>query len=782
MPNFNLHWLVAGEALTAAPAWIRAGSRTYLSVAMQFSQKVSDKMDTLTKIDDAKNFGSFVIEQAAEFKKELQQRPNYDDITCFSAYMLGACGPDFWMLPSGGLIIPNFGEHHFDLGHYNRTHQQFFVSVDRLKGKSAADKLQGTGKGVLTVKAEMAYFLGMATHVAADLIIHQLVNVSAGAYNLLEKCWENENGSLPKNIWSTHNKVEHFWDSYVRLRYLGNHGPVFLDGQTPVDVEDWVSPMKLPVIEKLQSAVKSTLDAKVAAALRKQLNEDSTRFALEKPLVLPQVFADRLIAGEVDPFVYEVVVEKKKGAYPTDVVPASVAEEAESSQMKRGGKHTEANKAEFFSSGANTGTGSCSHNYITYIVCPDLQQVRSFGRDVFYHLNALRPFIARAADQARAFVSELMSAYEAGSTNGLKNIRHFWNLDTGLGLRVRKVPSATAKEVITRLDFVHVGDADVGGVAQAIDYTRTNPDPHIGKKNKEQWAFEDKHAFQTAPTKCFSALKDVEEPEDKYLECIDFGGGALAPEPQVKIDDDQFFPQEKTFRQKVSSVFSGEKKNEVLIAEIAHRLNLEVRVAISGLGGKEVGMFFYGSKAGVQAPWAKAAKAWLEEPAQILDHAKEGKDGPADLRVFTTRLLANLEPRKDLKRKVKAGEWNNVIPYEENKKYYGRNFAICTGRKRVLHPTGTGDFDGANHFAYYDDNSPTEQIFFTLHPLVRTPEGVFDVFTKEKVGKSAMTELRRIQAIGFMKIVLFYELGPGGACQLAECYVDGLRVPVEPLL
>ena len=70
----------------------------------------------------------------------------------------------------------------------------------------------------------------MATHVAADLVIHQLVNVVAGAYNLLEKrhllqdkVWENEHGgAMGLNIWNTHNKVEHFWDSYIRYRYLGD--------------------------------------------------------------------------------------------------------------------------------------------------------------------------------------------------------------------------------------------------------------------------------------------------------------------------------------------------------------------------------------------------------------------------------------------------------------------------------------------------------------------------------------------------------------------------------
>lgn len=72
--------------------------------------------------------------------------------------MCGACGPDFWTVPYKGFLdIPSVhGELHFDLGHYNRTHQQFVVSVNRLKSED---------KNTIKSQLEMAYFLGMATHV-----------------------------------------------------------------------------------------------------------------------------------------------------------------------------------------------------------------------------------------------------------------------------------------------------------------------------------------------------------------------------------------------------------------------------------------------------------------------------------------------------------------------------------------------------------------------------------------------------------------------------------------
>jgi hypothetical protein len=244
MPNFNTHWLVAREAIGGTPKCVQDGYQLYTDVGRAFSKNVRARMAAVSTPEDAARFGKTVEALAEKVHSDLMKS---DEVTCFSAYMCGACGPDFWTLPQLWQPV-TLGEHHFDLGHYNRTHRQFFVSVDRLKG---------TDKSTLQAKVEMAYFLGMATHVAADLVIHQLVNRSAGAYNLLEKNWMNEQGHSPAPIWSTHNKVEHYWDSYVRLRYLGDFGPVFAEEKSdkprrrPGKLDQRIAPLNLPVIEKL---------------------------------------------------------------------------------------------------------------------------------------------------------------------------------------------------------------------------------------------------------------------------------------------------------------------------------------------------------------------------------------------------------------------------------------------------------------------------------------------------------------------------------------------------
>ena len=52
------------------------------------------------------------------------------------------------------------------------------------------------------------------------------------------------------------------------------------------------------------------------------------------------------------------------------------------------------------------------------------------------------------------------------------------------------------------------------------------------------------------------------------------------------------------------------------------------------------------------------------------------------------------------------------------------------------------------------------------------------MLTREPVTKNQLKEIARIETLGFVKIVLFYELTAQGASQLKECLVDGLKVPV----
>jgi hypothetical protein len=216
MPAFHTHWLVALKAISNAPDYIKAGSVAYQNKTLAYR---NDCLVALRGDNLEHDFNS----ARTNWEKALKE--NLDDITCFSAYMLGACGPDFWTVtsePKSWLGVPSRAKLHFDLGHYNRTHRQFELSIAEVGGKDKDD---------LQTRVQRSYFLGMATHIAADLVVHQLVNVMAGAYNLLEEdiaylfgnTWVNEHGGgYDIRLWNTHNKVEHFWDSYVRYHHLGD--------------------------------------------------------------------------------------------------------------------------------------------------------------------------------------------------------------------------------------------------------------------------------------------------------------------------------------------------------------------------------------------------------------------------------------------------------------------------------------------------------------------------------------------------------------------------------
>ena len=219
MPAFHTHWLVALAAIPNEPDYIKAGSDAYQKKTLAYR-------DACLAALRGNNLEHDFNSARANWESALKE--NLDAVTCFSAYMLGACGPDFWTLPSEPKelwLVPRMAEIHFDLGHYNRTHRQFELSIAEVGGKSKDD---------LQTRVQRSYFLGMATHIAADLVVHQLVNVVAGAYNLLEhkkvlwfgKTWVNEHGgAYDMRLWNTHNKVEHFWDSYVRYHYLGDLDP-----------------------------------------------------------------------------------------------------------------------------------------------------------------------------------------------------------------------------------------------------------------------------------------------------------------------------------------------------------------------------------------------------------------------------------------------------------------------------------------------------------------------------------------------------------------------------
>jgi hypothetical protein len=717
MPNFHTHWLVALQAIDGLPEeykYLRDGRKNYVTAGVELGKNVRRHVaDILQKLDLD---GSAALQKTIEKKVtawEDKLRADHEAI-CFSAFMLGACGPDFWVLPvdTGGGMVPDTAGHHFDLGHYNRSHVQFEVS---LKALGDQDDLQA--------RVEKSYFLGMATHIGADLVLHELVNVSAGAYNLLKMdlippngTWSNEQAcewlspdsagpqqktpeggwlkrgwghvanatmrgvhhvgentgktlgdTLP--IWSTHNKVEHYWDTWVRYRWLGDFRKRVWPGD--VDLVPAFTPLGLPLCDTIRldllglvgpvSGMGTTIGhyatdvsrrigrllpgddtdnkrATVVDRVNYTLGSVETRWLLEKPLAFPWLFSDEVLRGTCGPFIYDRVVDKTAGAYPAELVFKKAKEEAESGQMDdpavekpeapdaggapapTGGGRSEKKKLQFFSTERNHAIPASSWNYLNYLSCPALDRLQRYGDDRFYDREAFPPFVAAGAAAARTFANDLATAYGSDRTR-LSKLGRFWNLDTGLGLRVENVESPERHQVITRIDWIHV--LGPVGIAQPVDYTRVGKPAYAEKMKPAREPYklagwkDDERAFTVYRGKKFPKLAAVVEDDSvvrarKYLDRIQVDDAVKAvpaapifdrlakqdPEaPDKDFEEALFVDDGQAALVRKSPVPTGQAASAEL-DEVSHRLDLVIRASIArlGAGPGDVAMFLLGDK------------------------------------------------------------------------------------------------------------------------------------------------------------------------------------------
>lgn len=143
MPNFNTHWLAAIKCIESSdklPEDIKNGYTKYIDVTTIYKTKLTSAINAVVNPKMHRKFTSSKEDSGLnlllrDYNIELYKPENLNPITLFSAYMLGACGPDFWTLPSPKKerrkLEPDVASFHFDLGHYNRTHQQFIVAIKR---------------------------------------------------------------------------------------------------------------------------------------------------------------------------------------------------------------------------------------------------------------------------------------------------------------------------------------------------------------------------------------------------------------------------------------------------------------------------------------------------------------------------------------------------------------------------------------------------------------------------------------------------------------------------
>lgn len=849
MPNFHMHWLVALQAIDSFGKEddIAKGRKKYLAHCGAFRKELYSALENV----ELSKFQGVFHELARDLDGNLRKQPDYDSITCFSAYMLGACGPDFWTLMSKETFPPSGKDTaglHFDLGHYNRTHQQFIVSGERLRKKSTRS---------LTDRAERAYFAGMATHVATDLLIHELVNVYAGAYNILKHCWVSEHGFLPSfaKLWSTHNKVEHFWDTYVRYRWLGDYGTIWnkdetAGGPAPLglpltasllrearrlgrhfetvidEYSDYPETLSLDTMMDDPSSVAPDLTGPAyhVAADRENLKEvrsssqykenkrkrfsSKNTYLLERLIMFPRIFCDRMLARDgLEPFIYDVVVKDQGGAYPSAAVFDEAVSEKTTPQMQDilNGGQNEGNKLRTFSSRVNLGDGFSSFNFQVNLMCPNLERLREYRPNVFWEPKALPPFIEAATGVAKSFARAYTNFADDPDVTGIGVLDNFWNLDTGLGIRVENVRSESTYETRTRIKFLHVTEE----TKTTIGHSRENE--HIRAEHpakKEPAKYDLPGRYRQPQTPIFSTVDGDSVPSSEDIHERDSSSYLRTLKTQNEVGlvtqsltDDQFFNLPGSPRPirgalvPTNGIATGTKV--VVPRKIASRLSLELEASIVQLGAKDAtGFALYGDRAGSSATPQEqvehACEKWIDaEVSQCLRFIEQG--APADARVkkdrihYTGRLFANFnhDTAPFGGRKTAQGKWNNLIDPVDVADYCGKNFAVATLRKNVLSQNGSGRFWPtsstliASDFGVFTDLAPTEQVFVTLFPIVSTHEnGCYDVFSHKSVSRSDLDKLRKIRCVGFVPIVLLFIETSGGFAQLDRAYVDGLEVPV----
>ena len=301
-----------------------------------------------------------------------------------------------------------------------------------------------------------------------------------------------------------------------------------------------------------------------------------------------------------------------------------------------------------------------------------------------------------------------------------------------------------------------------------------------------------KPAFKAVDGGPFPTSDDVvERSKEQYLKTILTDAEAGAPLREMSLDE--FFAppaQAPACGGAVLAATDSVEPNTVVRIPRAldSRLTLELEVPIVRLGDDETtGFALYGDKAGAAAsPQAfveKAAEHWLASRSQALRFIENNASAQDDVKIingrahFTGRILVNLDDCwAGVGREIEKDKWNNVVDAAEVKKYCGRNFAVAACRQNVLKQNGDGDFWADRDFQLYTDLTPTEQVFFTLYALVRTPNACYDGCTGAQVSRADFDKARKIQCVGFVPIVLLYVYDGSRPAQLATCYIDAVTV------
>ncbi len=664
-----------------------------------------------------------------------------DDIAVFSAFAMGAFGPDLWVLPHESSVTMAInkgitGMTHFDLGHYNLSHRFPVQVLKRIRA-------QAKTLPVLQRKYQTAYILGYLSHIALDITGHIKVNVFAGAYFQLQKIWENEQGMLVFDIFNNHNKIEQYFDALLRfVCFEGYHDSLKKYDAIRKNVlgqpEAWDFPNYTDYWEdKLSFGVFGTDGI---------YNRDAD--FLDCSTSLPGPFARRYTDGPGDKRVTPFIHRDYCLAY--DIADTKVKQD----QFSLLRLTSELPKVRYARMDNNDNV--TSQYYYLQTVAPNLDKIVRWGTG-FYNPEAFAEFVNAGKLVAVEFIDGALKYLSSGDEKVFDLLRN-WNLDIGMAIRFKDT-SAVADSAYPKkpnrpvtIDLVNV----IETIPALADWK-----PPVLDVNK----WRDKHGDATwkGPSKTR----------------ITSGGTPVLTGSTGKPSKATFFPQ------------SG----------IDLRLSQFKLYADSD----ELAAFLFGSDNqppgapendgtvnGVTEVPADHTMYKLKECFEDFaandkfSKAEETTSGKAKLREYVATYLTRLPKLQQAADGTEPGK-KVITPFENN--HLPRFVRVTACRKYVCQPndTGKGADSGnfhASKFNIYGNPFPSEEMALAIFPLVRRNSDFVDLFHYTTYSGSDVAKLKKIREKGVNVLLLIFSLQEDTGkkkvfLKIEEAWVDGERQPIE---
>ncbi len=670
------------------------------------------------------------VKAVQTYRKSLVSSNN---IALFSAFCAGAVGPDLWTIPNSTTDTLNkkiTGSWYFDLGHYNLSHRFPEYTLKMIKENPA--KLSNS-----QMHYQKAYILGYLSHIALDILAHLKVNVFAGAYHSqVQDVWETEQGNIKEkfNIFNNHNKVEHYLDAYVRFFCFEGYHPDSINyvttrtshfGQSSC----WHFP-------NFRSYWKKKLDDADI-----NLSGDD-KYILDLSTSLAGAFAHRYKnkeSGElVTPFIRNYFWDAYTNA--DNWLRSNNEKTLHPDNFNDSKRPQEWVKLKFFSIIDDIYWNDLNDEidtqyYYLHTVIPDLKKVNK-NTLKFYRPEAFGHFIQGAIPIAKSFIDRAVAYLTDGKTAHLDSLR-FWNLDTGMALRIkRSIP----------------GDEGKTTPGALIDIISVLDDPSLSN-----WKIPQIKDWNSLPASRKKEWDGVPELADNMKKTAPLS---------IKMK-------------------SGEKKQIILNAAASVGIRVPNTCFYSGDSAEEISAWLLGNdKAYDDSTFiagASETKAdnlyglkkddciedFTSSFATIKDQTSAGRAG----KIYTSKFSGGTaKTPSDAGGKLSVKMGTRPLP---------RFVKVSTARKWIFHPCDSGNFEPDTALETYKNLYPAEDIAMAIYSLTKSGSGYNDLMNGKTFTENDLSNLKKVKVVGVNVIVLLFETGANAVYKLTNAWIDGEEVTLE---